>query len=145
MFSAYVTALGQAWADFDVYMPDCWAEDLPRRRAAGIPEDLEFATKPELAIEQLKRLMAAGLPACWAAADEVYGRSGEFRGREGRAGLRRHHPLRLPGHPASGTVIRADQAVTDAVFERRSCGNGTKGPRYSDWALIATATRGSSC
>ena len=37
------------------------------------------------------------------------------------------------------TVIRADRAVSDAVFERRSCGNGTKGPRYSDWALIATA------
>jgi hypothetical protein len=37
------------------------------------------------------------------------------------------------------TVIRADQAVNDAVFERRSCGNGTRGPRYGDWALLATA------
>src|SRR5208282_287093 len=40
---------------------------------------------------------------------------------------------------AAGTVTRADQAIKDAVFERRSCGNGTKGPRYSDRALIATA------
>jgi len=39
----------------------------------------------------------------------------------------------------AGTVIRAEQAVADAVFERRSCGNGSKGPRYSDWALAATA------
>jgi hypothetical protein len=39
----------------------------------------------------------------------------------------------------AGTVIRADQAIPDAVFERRSCGNGSKGPRYSDWALTATA------
>ena len=46
VFSAYVTARGQAWADFDVYMPDRWARDLPRRQAAGIPADLEFATKP---------------------------------------------------------------------------------------------------
>ena len=46
---------------------------------------------------------------------------------------------------ASGNVIRADEAVRDAVFERRSCGNGTKGPRYSDWALIATADPGSTC
>ncbi|MGH3185706.1 MAG: hypothetical protein ACRDPY_00620 [Streptosporangiaceae bacterium] len=40
----------------------------------------------------------------------------------------------------SGSVIRADQAVNDAVFERRSCGNGSKGPRFADWALTATAS-----
>ena len=45
----------------------------------------------------------------------------------------------------SGTTIRADQAVAHAVFERRSCGNGSKGPRYSDWAMTATATPGSTC
>jgi SRSO17 transposase len=48
VFSAYVTPSGQAWADFDVYMPDRWAGDMPRRRAAGIPDDLVFATKPDL-------------------------------------------------------------------------------------------------
>src|SRR6202043_323084 len=37
------------------------------------------------------------------------------------------------------TVTRADQAIAGAVFERRSCGNGTKGPRYGGWALLATA------
>ena len=79
VFAALVTALGQAWADFDVYMPDCWAKDAARRAKAGIPEDLAFATKPELAIAQAKRLMEAGLRVLWAAADEVYGRSGEFR------------------------------------------------------------------
>ena len=68
MFAALVTALGQAWVDFDVYMPDCWATDLQRRKKAGIPEKLAFATKPELAIAQAKRLMAAGLRVTWAAA-----------------------------------------------------------------------------
>jgi Transposase DDE domain len=48
------------------------------------------------------------------------------------------YPIRLP----SGAAIRADQAVADAVFERRSCGNGSKGPRYSDWAMTATAVQG---
>ena len=93
---------GQAWADFDVYMPDCWARDLPRRRAAGIPEDLAFATKPQLAIEQVERLIAAGLPVQWAAADEVYGRSEELPGRAARPRLSYvgDHPVRLPGHPA---------------------------------------------
>ena len=42
----------------------------------------------------------------------------------------------------SGAVIRADEAVADTVFERRSCGNGSKGPRYSDWAMTATGIKG---
>jgi SRSO17 transposase len=72
VFSAYVTAAGQAWVDFDVYMPKRWAEDQARRDAAGIPTDLEFATKPQLAMRQLQRLTAAGLPVRWVAFDEVY-------------------------------------------------------------------------
>jgi hypothetical protein len=39
-----------------------------------------------------------------------------------------------------GTTIRADQAARDAIFERCSAGNGSKGPRYSDWAMTATGT-----
>lgn len=144
VFSAYVTAHGQAWADFDVYMPERWAGDLPRRRAAGIPDDLEFATKPQLAMNQLDRLTAAGLPARWAAFDEVYGRSEKLRKKCAKAGLAYaaiipcDYQVTLP----SGTVIRADEAVKDAIFERRSCGNGSKGPRYSDWAMTATAIGG---
>ena len=40
VFTALVTAFGQAWVDFDVYMPDCWARDPQRRKKAGIPEGL---------------------------------------------------------------------------------------------------------
>ena len=144
VFSAYVTAGGQAWVDFDVYLPRRWAGDLPRRDAAGIPADLEFATKPQLAMNQLDRLAAAGLPAGWAAYDEVYGRSEPLRKKTAKAGLAYvaiipcDYLVPMP----SGTAIRADQAVADAVFERRSCGNGSKGPRYSDWAMTATGIDG---
>jgi SRSO17 transposase len=144
VFSAYVTANGQAWADFDVYMPDRWARDMPRRRAAGIPGDLEFATKPQLAMRQLGRLTTAGLPVKWVAFDEVYGRSEELRKKAAKAGLSYvaiipcDYQVTLP----SGAVIRADEAVKDAIFERRSCGNGSKGPRYGDWAMTATGIEG---
>ena len=141
VFAALVTASGQAWADFDVYMPDCWAKDPKRRKKARIPEKLAFATKPELAIAQAERLVKAGLRVLRAAAGEVYGRSGDFR-----AALRALAlayvviiPCDYKVTLAKNTVIRADEAITGAVFERRSCGNGTKGPRYGDWALIATA------
>ena len=144
VFSAYVTTNGQAWADFDVYLPKRWAQDLPRRRAAGIPDDLSFSTKPQLAMDQLDRLVAAGLPARWAAFDEVYGRSEQpcAEDRQGRAGICGDHPCDYQVTVPSGTMIRADQAAAQAVFERRSCGNGSKGPRYSDWAMTATATPG---
>ncbi len=55
----------QAWAEFDVYLPERWADDLPLRHAAGIPADLEFTTNSQLAIGQPQRPTAAGLPARW--------------------------------------------------------------------------------
>ena len=141
VFTALVTVFGQAWIDFGVYMPECWAKDPPHREKAGIPEDLTFATKPELAAEQIKRLMAAGVRALWAAADEVYGRCGEFR--DTLRALSLAYVVIIPCDYrvtlAKDKVIRADEAIAGAVFERRSCGNGEKGPRYSDWALTATA------
>ena len=60
VLAAYVTTSGQAWADFDVFMPGRWDKDLARRRAAGIPGRLERKTKPQLAEDQLERLLKAG-------------------------------------------------------------------------------------
>lgn len=140
VFSAYVTTSGHAWADFDVYMPRRWAQDPERRRVAGIPGDLAMKTKPELAIAQLRRLVTAGLPVRWAAFDEVYGRSGELRGACEEAGLAYVAiiPCDYQVTLAPGVVIRADEAARDAMWERRSCGTGSKGPRLSDWALAGT-------
>ena len=75
------------------------------------------------------------------AADEVCGRCGEFR--DTCPALNLAYVVIIPCDYrvtlAKNKVIRADEALSDAVFERRSCGNGTKGPRYGDWALIAAA------
>ena len=112
-------------------MPDRWARDMPRRRAAGIPDDLQFATKPQLAMRQLDRLLAAGLPARWVAFEEVYGRSEKLRKKTAKAGL--SYVAIIPRDylvpMSSGTAIRADEAVADALFERRSCGR--PGPKDS--------------
>jgi SRSO17 transposase len=142
VYAVWVTTAGQAWADFDVFMPQRWEKDLPRRRAAGIPGSLRHKTKPQLAREQLERLLDVPMPARWAAFDEVYTRSSRLREACEERGLPyvgiapRDFRITLP----SGKVIKAEQALRDAVFERRSCGYGSKGPRYSDWALIATAS-----
>ena len=141
VFAAYVTTSGQAWADFDVFVPGRWDKDLARRRAAGIPDGLDRKTKPQLAKDQLERLLKAGLPGGRRSTKST-GAAAPCAGACEAAGLAyvavipRDFRIALP----SGAVIRAEGAVRDAVFERRSCGNGSKGPRYADWALAATAS-----
>ena len=111
VFAALVTALGQAWVDLDVHAG--LLGDGPAAEEEGRdPEKLAFATKPELAIVQAKRLMAAGLRVTWAAADEVYGRCGEFRAALRVLGL--SYVVIIPCDYrvtlAENTVIRADEA-----------------------------------
>ena len=83
-------------------------------------------------------------PAGWPSTSEVYGRSEELRKKAAKAGLSYvaiipcDYQVTLP----SGVVIRADEAVKDAIFERRSRGYGSKGPRDSDWAMIAIGIEG---
>ncbi len=142
VYAVWVTTAGQAWADSGVFMPERWEKDRRRRRAAGIPGSMRHKTKPQLAREQLERLLDVRMPARWIAFDEVYTRSSRLREACQERGLPyvgiapRDFRITLP----SGKVIKAEEALRDAVFERRSCGNGSKGPRYSDWALIATAS-----
>lgn len=146
VFAALVTASAQAWAWFDLYMPeDAWAKDPQRREAAGIPGDLAFATKPELAIAQVRKLVSLGLRFFWVAADEVYGRSRAFRDACRDLGL--SYVVIVPcdykvALARNADPVRADAAVARAVFEQRSAGDGTKGPRYGHWALLETGREG---
>ena len=62
-----------------MYLPKDWAADADRRKAAGVPEDVAFATKIVLARRMVDRAVAAGVPAGWVAADAVYGSDHHFR------------------------------------------------------------------
>jgi SRSO17 transposase len=65
--------------DFELYLPESWVEDTARHKAARIPADVTFKTKPELALELLARAKADGLPLGVVLADSAYGNSGDFR------------------------------------------------------------------
>ncbi|MGF6507696.1 SRSO17 transposase [Paraburkholderia sp. 32] len=54
-------------------MPQGWIDDRGRCRAAGVPDTMEFATKPQLASRMLERTLGAGVPCGWVNGDEVYG------------------------------------------------------------------------
>ena len=75
VFLAYASAHGHALIDRELYLPQSWAEDPERCRAAGIPDDVEFATKPRQAQEMIARAIAAGVPFAWFTADETYGQA----------------------------------------------------------------------
>jgi SRSO17 transposase len=77
VFAALVTASAQAWAWSGLYMPgDTRAEAPQRRGAAGIPGDLEFTAKPELAIAQVRKPASPGLRFFWVAAAKCTGAAG---------------------------------------------------------------------
>jgi len=64
--------------DSDLYLPKDWAESKQRRLEAGIPDDVTFRTKLEIALELLQRSKREGVGTRWLTADEFYGRSSEF-------------------------------------------------------------------
>src|SRR5436305_3881014 len=76
VFLSYACRRGRALIDRRVYLPRSWAENRARCAAAGVPPDVGFTTKPELALGMITEAVAAKMPAAWVAADEVYGNDG---------------------------------------------------------------------
>ena len=64
---------------YQLYLPKGWAEDADRREACGVPEEIAFATKPEIALEQMRQAKAAGVPMGVVLTDAGYGDETAFR------------------------------------------------------------------
>jgi SRSO17 transposase len=148
VFLAYASGRGRALVDRELYLPHSWTDDPARCAAAGIPVTRRFATKPALALAMLRRTHAAkhaaGMPFGWVTADEAFGQDPALRTwlESGQIGyvLAVGSSHRLPGaaRPASRPV-RADalaKLVPKTAWQRISAGDGAKGPRVYDWALM---------
>jgi SRSO17 transposase len=145
VFLAYaVPGGGRALIDRELYLPRSWTGDRDRCAAAGIDADVAFATKPELARQMIERTMNAGVPFGWFTADEAYGQNTALR-----HWLEDQHVSYVLAVPKSFTAqTAAGPARADALartvpargWQRLSCGDGAKGPRFYDWALVATAS-----
>jgi SRSO17 transposase len=151
VFLSYVTALGHGLIDRELYVPEDWCADLPRRRAAHIPDTLSFATKPELAKRMVQRAQAAGLPLRWVVADTVYGHSSDLRDFLEEQGYA--HALAVPAtevvcvQTRAGLLLAdvasiAQQALRKEDWRRLSASLGTKGERRFDWARLPLVHRG---
>jgi SRSO17 transposase len=64
---------------FDLYVPEEWTNDPVRRATAGVPKTLAFRTKPQIALEQIRRALAEGLPPGVVLGDAAYGIETDFR------------------------------------------------------------------
>lgn len=64
---------------YRMYLPESWASDVARREKVGVPKDVEFKTKPEIALEQIKWACEAGLPRGTVLIDAGYGVDTSFR------------------------------------------------------------------
>jgi SRSO17 transposase len=73
VYLVYATDAGHAVIDRELYLPRSWTDDPERLQAAGVPDQIGFATKPELARRMLARALDAGVPGGWVTGDEVYG------------------------------------------------------------------------
>jgi len=62
-----------------LYLPESWTRDRLRCRSAGVPEDVEFETKPQIAVRLLRTLVADAVPQAPVLADKIYGDCYEFR------------------------------------------------------------------
>src|SRR5271166_2558816 len=137
MFLCYASDQGSALVDRELYLPQEWAEDPERRREAGIPEAVEFATKPELARRMIGRALDAGTPCGWVAADEVYGHDSKLRrfleGREMAYVLAVASDQRLWGPDlAQHRVDAITQSLPKRAWQCLSAGSGNKGERRYD-------------
>jgi SRSO17 transposase len=65
--------------DFELFLPEEWANDPVRRRDAQIPDSVQFKTKVDLALEEIERAVANKVPGEILLADATYGRSAKFR------------------------------------------------------------------
>jgi SRSO17 transposase len=140
VFLSYASSRGHTLLDRELYLPKSWVNDPKRCREAHVPEEVIFATKPELAQRMLERTLALGLPVAWITGDTVYGSSQQLR-----AALEEHRQayalaVACKEHvEVQGVRRRVDQVAQDRAREEwleLSAGTGSKGPRLFAWARI---------
>jgi SRSO17 transposase len=140
VYLLYATDAGHAMIDRELYVPRGWIKDPARLQAAGVPDQVGFATKPALAKAMLGRALDAGVPAAWVTGDEVYGADPGLRAELERRGVGYvlavacdHRVL------AAGDTYRADallRRVPARAWQCVSAGRGAKGHRLYDWAFV---------
>ncbi|BCL12383.1 transposase [Micromonospora sagamiensis] len=137
----YATDTAHAMVDTALYLPKSWCDDPERRTRAGVPEQVRFATKPQLAARMITAAVTAGLPCRWVAGDEAYGNDPRLAARLRQLRLGYVLAVARSHQVTTGLgVYRVDALATGLptiAWQRISAGRGAKGHRWYDWSYTA--------
>src|SRR5215472_6066880 len=139
----FASGRGHSLIDRALYLPQARAADDEHRELAGIPDEVMFATKPELAGELLERAHQRGIQAAFVTGDEVYGgrelrRAIRSRGMGYVLAVRSNATITITRGPGGRTITAAGAAglIPAGGWQRLRTGSGTKGVRQYDWAML---------
>lgn len=146
VFASYVSRHGHAFIDRGLYLPREWTDDPPRLKATHAPSDVGFATKPRIARRMIARAIAAKVAFSLVAADSVYG-AGEIEtllrkaGKGYVLGVASNRVFRSFGkpQPVAGEAGAIAQSLPERAWRCLASGEGTKRPRWRDWAYLELA------
>lgn len=120
---------------YRLYLPKDWADDPVRRTKAGVPEDVAFQTKPEIALQQMRQARADGVPLGVALADPAYGNDSKFRagitelGMPYAVGIMPSTTVWRPGEAPTGSSPVASPRATTRGPPARKSGRGRRATR----------------
>lgn len=169
VFLGYVSRKGYTLLDRRLYLPEEWVKEdshAERREKCGVPEDVEFKTKPELGWEMIQAVRRAGtLPGRWVVCDEAFGQNGDFLDKVAGIGL--HYLAEVPhtthvwlerpatgippwkgrgpkptkeriveGEPPSQAVALIAELLPAHEWSRHFIKEGSKGPMVADFAAL---------
>ena len=139
VFLAYAGPKGRALVDRELYLPRSWTRDEVRLAAAKVPSETPFRTKPQLLRLMIERAVAAEIPFGWVT--EAYGDNGPLRAflEEQQVSyvlaVSCDHVITTPAGRRRADALAGK--LPKRAWQRISCGDGAKGHRRYDWALVA--------
>lgn len=162
VYLGYVSRREHALVDVRLYLPKEWAKDRRRRQKAGVPKEVRFRTRHELALEMLDE-RGPSLPHAWIAGDDEMGRCSWFRAElrwRGECYLlavpsntsvrdlaAADPPLTGGGRRPRASFVRADDwraALAEDAWQTVDVRDGEKGPLETQiaWGLVQARTEG---
>jgi SRSO17 transposase len=139
VFLTYKSQKGHCPVDRRLYMPEKWMDDSERCNEAGVPETVNFQTKPKMALEMIQEATAAGLPYTWVTGACVYGAYRDIR--LWLESNQKCYVMSISGKEyiwVGNRQISVRDILKDLPEEgwfTASCGDGSKGARLYDWLI----------